>query len=113
MVQHVINISQHLGTSNALLRQFGISVFEAAKPYVEKGEIVVLDFDGMTTAATAFFHASVGNLYKLTANDFEQLVQVKNMNQPDWTWKYEDALTLARHPRKHEALKQALAELAD
>jgi hypothetical protein len=113
MVQHVINISQHLGTSNALLRQFGISIFEAAKPYVEKGEVVVLDFDGMTTIGTAFFHGCIGNLYKLNSNDFDYLVRVKNMTQPEWTWKYDQALIHARHPRKQEVLQKALAELAD
>jgi hypothetical protein len=113
MVQHVINISQHIGTSDALLRQLGISIFEASKPYIEKGEAVVLDFDGMTTVGTAFFHASVGNLYKLSNNHFEHLVRIKNMTQPDWVWKYEYALTLARNPRKQDALKKAIAELAD
>ena len=110
---HVINISQLIGTSHALLRQFGISVFENAKPYIEKGEAVVLDFDGMDNAATAFFHASVGNLYKLSSDNFDQLVQVKNMTHSDWKWKYDQALALARNPRKQVALKQALAELTD
>lgn len=113
MVQHVINISRHLGTSDALLRQLGISIFEVSKPYIEKGENVVLDFAGMTTVGTAFFHGSVGNLCKFSSNNFEQLVQVKNMTQPDWEWKYTSALNLARNPRKQDALKQALAELTD
>ena len=111
--QHVINISQHLGTSRALLRQSGTGIFEEAKPYVEKGEVVVLDFDGMTTVGTAFFHGSIGNLYKFNSSNFDYLVRVKNMTQPEWAWKYNQALMHARHPRKQESLQKALAELAD
>jgi hypothetical protein len=110
---HVINISQHIGTSHALLRQFGISIFEAAKPHVENGEAVVLDFDGMTTVATAFFHASVGNLCKLSSTNFEHLVYVKNMTRTDWAWKYDEAIALARNPRNQYTLKNALAELTE
>lgn len=110
---YVINISQLIGTSHALVRQFGITVFEAAKSQIEKGETVVLDFDGMDSIATAFFHASVGNLYKLIGNRFEYVVKIENLTQSDWTWKYEQALELARNPRKEAALRRAFAELTD
>lgn len=110
---HEIKISQLIGTSHALLRQFGISVFETAKQHIEKGETIVLNFDGMDSAATAFFHASVGNLYKLLGSRFEHVVKIENLNQSDWKWKYEDALALARNPRKEAAIKKALAELTD
>ena len=35
------------------------------------------------------------------------------MTQPEWAWKYDQALMHARHPRKQESLQKALAELAD
>ena len=51
----------------------------------KKGEILELDFSGMTIASTSFFDESIAKLAKegLTKKEFEKIVRLKGLNPRD------------------------------
>lgn len=107
---HILNI---IGTPNALLPQYGMLVLEAARPFLVKKEVVELDFEGLRHASTTFFHASVGEMFLAFRDDFDHLVSTIHMDREDWKIKFEDALDLARNPRKIEDIHRAMEELLE
>lgn len=113
MKKNLLNILDIIGTPNALLPEYGARVLEAARPFLAKGEPVVLDFGGLRHASTTFFHSSVGELYLAFPERFDRLVSTIRMDRPDWKIKFDDALDLARNPRKAEDIRRAMEELLD
>ncbi|MBV6441134.1 MAG: DUF4325 domain-containing protein [Haliscomenobacteraceae bacterium CHB4] len=113
MKKNLLHILDIIGTPNALLPEYGARIFKVARPLLAKGEPVELDFGGLRHASTTFFHSSIGELYLAFPDKFERLVSAINMDRPDWKIKFEDALDLARNPRKVEDIRRAMEELLD
>lgn len=113
MKKNPLHILDIIGTSNALLPQYGSLVLEAARPFIVKNEAVELDFEGLRHASTTFFHSSIGELYLIFPDKFDRLVSTVHMDRPDWKIKFEDALDLARNPRKIEDIHRAMEELME
>ena len=72
----------------------------------------MFDFEGLKTATTTFFHASFGKLSQLLGNNYDNLIEIKHLDQQDWELKYNEALELARSPKQQAAVQNALAELS-
>ena len=113
MKKNLLRILDIIDTPNALLPQYGTLVLEAARPFLAKEEVVELDFEGLRHASTTFFHSSIGELYLLFPHQFDRLVLTIHMDRPDWKIKFEDALDLARNPRKIEDIHRAMEELLE
>ncbi len=112
-MKNTIGILYLIGTPNALLPKYGDLVFEAARLFLAKREPVELDFSGLRSASTTFFHSSVGELCLAFPDTFDQLVSTVNMDRPDWKIKFADAIDLARNPYKMEDIRRAMEELLE
>ena len=112
-MKNSLNVLVIIGTPNALLPEYGDLVFVAARSFLAKGESVELDFSGLRNASTTFFHSSVGELCLAFPDTFDQLVSTAHMDRPDWKIKFDDAIDLARNPRKMEDIRRAMEELLE
>jgi len=106
-----LNISQEIGTPNAILLRFGIEMFNKIQCVLNADEIVVLDFKGMNAISTAFFHGSIGKLYQLLKEDFDTRIKVENMGKEEWIIKYEDAIESVKFPEIEKVRQQAVNAL--
>lgn len=104
-----IRIIDLIGTPNAILHSFGMKVFEAAKSTVEQGERVSLDFHGVRNVTSAFLHASIGNLVRLSGN--RDSVVIHGASGSDWTTRVDQAIRLALNPNEREIIDTELGKL--
>lgn len=105
-----IKVLEAIGTPNAILHSFGMTVFDSAKNLVEENRPVIIDFNGVRNLTSAFLHASVGNLVTLTPNS-GNLVKVLGLDDPDWQQKLEEAIKLARDPEHQKAIASQVSDL--
>jgi len=106
-----IKIKSEIGTANALLLRFGVTILEKAENILSKGDTVLLDFEGMNMISTSFFHVTVGCLYQKLGNDFDAKVKTVNMMKEDWQLNYGDAIYRVQHPEINAAYREAVLEL--
>jgi hypothetical protein len=59
-----IKVIDAIGSEVAVSSDDGEKLYELANAALEKGDAVVLDFEGVETLITAFLNAGVGQLYK-------------------------------------------------
>ncbi|MBI3218558.1 MAG: STAS-like domain-containing protein [Bacteroidetes bacterium] len=105
-----INVSDAIGTSNAILHSFGMTVYDTAKPLVQENKPVIIDFNGIRNLTSAFLHASIGNLMTVNPNSIH-LITVNGLANPEWNDKLQDAIKLALNPEKRDAIASELNEL--
>lgn len=105
-----INVTDAIGTPNAILHSFGMTVYDTAKPLVAENKPVVIDFNGVRNLTSAFLHASIGNLMTVNPNSVN-LVTVNGLANPEWNEKLQDAINLALNPEKKDTLTSELDEL--
>ncbi len=108
----VINVYELIGTVNAILHSFGVQVHSAAIAALKHHQSIELDFSGLRNTTSAFFHASVGNLYRDLGEDFFDRVQIQGIeDRPDWQEKIDDSIDLIRHPNRETATERAISAL--
>lgn len=62
----------------------GFRVCEQARPALERGDVVVLDFDGVTDLTGSFLNAAVGCLYgSFSADDLAQRLTCLGLDATD------------------------------
>ena len=107
-----IDIADLIGTPNAILQKFGLQVYEEVKRITSNGQAVTLRFDGLSNATSGFFHASIGNLCRDLAGDYNQLISVQGLTAHTlWQEKYDDALALAGNPNKAREIDESISAL--
>lgn len=108
----IINIADQIGTTNAIIQKFGLSVYAITKKAIEDGNTVVLDFSKLTNATTGFFHALIGNLYRDYGDRYDAVVQIVGIEGRDeWKEKYDDAISLVSDRHRKTDLDRAIASL--
>lgn len=105
-----IHVAEAIGTPNAILHSFGMTVFDSAKPIVLDNKPVIIDFNGVRNLTSAFLHASIGNLMTVNSNS-ARLITFNGLDNPQWNEKLQDAINLALNPEKKDAIASELDEL--
>ena len=107
-----IDISEIIGTPNAILQKFGLQLKDVVLQEVKNGNTVELDFTSLNNATTGFFHASIGNLYQTLNGTYSKTVSIKGLEKNDtWQDKYDDAIDLVKNPEKANEIDKAISEL--
>lgn len=105
-----IKVSDAIGTPNAILHSFGMTIYNTAKPIVQENQPVIIDFNGIRNLTSAFLHASIGNLMTVNPNSVH-LITVNGLTNPEWNEKLQEAIELALNPEKKDAIASELNEL--
>lgn len=75
-----VKVSEYSGSRTAGY-ELGPQVYELIEPALARGEVVVLDFEGVRRVTTAFFARSVGDLIeKDVANRLKDLLRCENLS---------------------------------
>lgn len=107
-----INITEVIGTPNAILQKFGLQLRDVVLQEIRKGNTVELDFTSLNNATTGFFHASIGNLFQILNETYDKAVSIKGLEKNDtWKDKYDDAIDLVKNPEKASEIDKAISEL--
>ena len=65
-----------------IIKDDGQKIYEAIHEPLKKGEIVVLNFEGVTQFASSFFNFSIGQLLKdIPEAELRRLLQIENLNE--------------------------------
>lgn len=100
-----------INTRNAILHEFGIKVYNMAKPYLESNEPVCISFVGLKNVTSGFCNASIGKLFLEFANA-DTLITMKGLEgQRIWSDKVNSAIMLAKNPEKARIQNDAISEL--
>lgn len=102
-----INVLEAIGTPNAILHSFGMTVYDSAKSIVQENKPVIIDFNGVRNLTSAFLHASVGNLISMNPIN-QNLITIVGLTNPQWEEKLRDAINLALNPEKRDAISEEL-----
>lgn len=106
-----IKIFDIIGTPNAILHNFGLKVYDALKPYINKNIPVILSFESLKNVNSGFCNASIGKIY-LEFKNASSLLIIKGADQnPIWKEKIEDSIILATNPEKIRLQDQAVSDL--
>ena len=98
-------------TRNAILHEFGLKVFNEAKPFLELHREICISFEGLKNVTSGFCNASIGKLF-LEIEDAEKLIHIKGLDGHDiWQEKVSDAINLAKNPEKIRIQNDAISEL--
>jgi len=107
-----IHVFELLGTPNAILHPFGMQVYQAAKQVLETQEMVIIDLNGIKNATSAFFHASIGNLFRDLGSEFSVRVKVAGIEKrPDWQERINDSIELVKNPKRQTETQLEVAAL--
>ena len=107
-----IKVLKLIGTPNAILHPFGMEVYEAIIKALQSEKKAAIDMKGIRNATSAFFHASVGNLYReLGESYFEQVNILGVEDRPDWKEKIKDSIELVKHPDRETDTQLEIAAL--
>ncbi len=100
----------------AATMQAGQQVFDLVAPAIERGEPVVLDFDGVWFNAGMFFHCSIGWLMEKFPDDsVARLVSYENLPpraQGNLEWAIEKALWRRANPEQAAAMDRNIRRKA-
>ena len=91
-----------IGTDSAILRRFGVQVFENIKENLKEGE-VTLSFEGVKTANLPFFSALIGEVYSAFPNKAKKSLHLEDINDAFSKEELEEAIHFATHPDEAEA----------
>lgn len=106
-----INISNLIGTSNAIIKKFGEIVYSEALPFIKINEPVIFDFEGVKNLTSGFCNASIGRLF-LEFPSADKLISFSHLDaNPLWKEKVEDSIHLAKNPEESRLFDSALASL--
>ncbi|MBL7840826.1 MAG: STAS-like domain-containing protein [Cyclobacteriaceae bacterium] len=105
-----ISVLEAIGTPNAILHSFGMTVYDSAKAVVQENKPIIIDFNGVRNLTSAFLHASVGNLITLNPAS-SNLITITGLTNPQWQEKVQDAIALALDPKKRDAIEHEINEL--
>ena len=109
---YTIHVVELIGTPNAILHPFGMEVYHKAKLVLQTEAAINLDLSGIRNVTSAFFHASVGNLFNDLKEDFFTRVKIVGAeDRPDWQEKIQDSIELIRHPSLQLETQQEVAAL--
>lgn len=107
-----INVFELLGTPNAILHPFGMQVYQQAKQALTEHQQVTIDMKGIKNATSAFFHASVGNLFRDLGSEFSARVKVVGIEKrPDWQERISDSIELVKNPKRQTETQLEVAAL--
>ena len=107
-----ILVSELIGTPNAILHPFGMEVYNKAKAVLETHRKVVIDLTGVKNATSAFFHASIGNLYRDLGTSFYQKVKIEGIQgRPDWQERMDESIELVKNPKRQTETQLEIAAL--
>jgi hypothetical protein len=104
-----IQIIDIINTRNAILHEFGIRVYEAAKPYLEANQSILLSFEGLKNVTSGFCNASIGKLYLEYPDAIINLKGVEGHSI--WNDKINDAIMLAKNPEIATIQNNAISDL--
>jgi hypothetical protein len=97
----IINISEVIGTPNAIIQKFGDNLYNEIYPVFKSNNPIILDFRGLSNLTSGFCNASIGRLF---SDDFEKakvLISFDSLSDNDiWKEKVFDAIDLAKNPSK-------------
>jgi len=105
-----INISEVIGTPNAISQKFGEIVYSRAVTFIKNKESVVFDFGGIKNLTSGFCNASIGRLFlefPLAGN----LIHFCHLDNSLWKEKVDNSIHLATNPEESKLYDSALASL--
>jgi hypothetical protein len=108
----IINISEVIGTPNAIIQKFGENFYNEVYPLFKSDSPIVIDFNGLSNLTSGFCNASIGRLF---SEDFEKASMLISFNSlsdnPIWVEKVSDAIELAKNPSKSKQIDVAISSL--
>lgn len=77
-------ISDIIGGDSAVSTESGTLVFKQLEEALTKGDMVVLDFNGIELMTTAFLNAAIGQLYSTHSSEqLNRLLKLENVADDD------------------------------
>ena len=109
--QHLI-VKNIIGSDLAITSDAGKSVHQAIFQALRKGDIVELDFQGITIVITAFLNMAIGKLYQDFDSDFLNAhLKLVNVDDKDKAF-FKMVVTYAKeYFANQEAFEQAVEEI--
>lgn len=84
MADTIIKVTEAIGGDVAVSSEDGEKLYELANAALDKGDAVVLDFEGVEALITAFLNASVGQLYKRDDRDsLDERIKFRGLDEDD------------------------------
>jgi len=78
-----IKLKELLNTDRLISSKDSLKLKKLLEKEINKGEKVILDFEGIDIAITRFFHQSIGSLYgEFDFDKVDNLVEFKNASKP-------------------------------
>jgi hypothetical protein len=106
-----IKILDIINTPNAILHEFGLKVYDQAKPALIRGEEVKLSFENLRNVTSLFCNASIGKLYMEFPDKAPNLLKVENITNEYWWESIGEAIELAQDLKRSNARKEAISDL--
>jgi len=108
----IINISQVIGTPNAIIQKFGEKLYNEAYPYLKNNTSITFDFKGLNNLTSGFCNASIGRFFLEFPDYAEKFISFSNLESNSlWKEKVEDSIHLAKNPNENKLFDSALASL--
>lgn len=108
----VINITNVIGTPNAIIKKFGEELYLTAIPYIRNNTPITLDFSDIKNLTSGFCNASIGKLFLDFPQTADQLISFSHLDENSlWKEKVEDAIYLAKNPEASKMYDSAIASL--
>lgn len=71
----------HIGP-RCIIKEDGQKIYDAIYAPLKRGEVITLDFNGVTQFASPFFNFAIGQLLKdIPEDQLRKLLQVENLNE--------------------------------
>jgi hypothetical protein len=104
----VVRVNEVIGTPNAILGSQGSKLYTALKEALERGQAVVLDFDGIRVLNSGFCNAAVGRVYRERGIEANQFIKVENLLNERMQAALNDAIALGQNPNLLKAMQETM-----
>ena len=107
-----VSVIEIIGTPNAIIQAFGISVYNKILTFVNNNEEIEIDFNGISNVTSGFCHASIGKLYSDYPVYANSKITIKGLlDNPIALEKIQYAIDLASNPEKSKLNNDMISEL--
>lgn len=108
----IINISEVIGTPNAIIQKFGDNLYNEVSPLFKSNSAIVIDFKGLSNLTSGFCNASIGRLFSEDFDKANTLISFNSLSDNSlWEEKVSDAIELAKNPSKSKQIDAAISSL--